>query len=294
MPWIALNVGKDAANDIHSLDYSQMLLPTVLIQSLRRKHFPVFLASVASIILKIQIVLSPSIFESTVIRVSSTTQIQVLDAFGIPNETDNSLRPDYHARAVQDMDVEPPFGVFREGVYQTFSPSTDGSRPTLDTPLAAVVDGLFMDMSCLLLKNFTISVVSIGEPSIFGPEFNVDADLHFEGCAETIKLRNEVVFPPALNSTIFHTVKYFDKLENRQHCSSLPQQHPEFLFFAAYYPWLGNSSSLELPELLQCAAVVCSPTTWVSRVEVVDDGLTPNISLPTSQEGNAKDININL
>jgi hypothetical protein len=298
MPWITLELGQHAENEIHDLDYSQILLPTILVQSLRRRHFLVFLASIIPIILRVQIVLSPSIFESALIQMPSMTQVQVLDTFSDMDEASTSTRPYYHAKGVQELGMNPPFGLFEHGVYQTFGPLPGHAPATIGASLKAQVDGLFMDMQCIEMKNFTSSAQS--QEPLPRSRFldNVTFDLYFEDCTDTITISAQGL-SPALNRWSLKTIEilatfYKPRLESRRHCSSLPQQQPEFLYFFVYYPRENDYPGKYFPRLLEGGAVICSPTTWVSTVEVIDDGLTRNVTVVPGQSDDRLDFETNL
>ena len=257
-----------------------MLLPSILIQSLRRKHFLVFLASVIPIILRVQIVLSPSFFESATIQVSSMTQLQVLNSFSSLNEPPRSTRPYYHAKNVRDLGMNPPFGLFEHGIYQTFDPLPGHAPATRGAAQKAQVNGLFMDMQCIELKSFTSSVEA--QQTIPGGQLlDINFELYFDDCTDPVKLSSsELPVDFSHHDVPLRAIATFydPRLKSRKHCSSLPQQHPEFLYAIFYYPRNNDTPHEYLPNLLNGSAVVCSPTTWVSGVEVVDDGVTPNVT----------------
>lgn len=296
MPWVALELGQHAGDEIYNLDYSQILLPSVLLQSLRRRHFLVLLASLIPIILRVQIILSPSIFESSTIQISSATQLQTRDSFVDTYESTGSTRPYYHASALRNSTMDPPFGLFEHGAYQTFGSSPGHASATQGASLEAHVDGFFIDMQCIELANFTSSAKTQPSPPT-DRLFEITFDLYFEDCADPITVSTTWLYTkPSSSFTTIQAIRTFydPRLENRQHCSSLPQQQPEFLYFVAYYPQHNDKSEEYLPRLFEGGAVICSPTAWSSKVEVVDDGFTRNVTVAPSPSDEPIDFETNL
>ncbi|KAK2770102.1 hypothetical protein CKAH01_04445 [Colletotrichum kahawae] len=145
MPWIAYGHTQSLRTNSHDfdLDYTSMFSPTILIQSLRRRHYLVFLVVVISVVLKIQIVLAPGLYSLEVIEVTEKVDIEILDLFNTTKEAARSLEtsPYYMALAIHTFDMQPPFGVNQHVAYQTFQ-NIDGSRGSVHERLEAVVDGV--------------------------------------------------------------------------------------------------------------------------------------------------------
>ena len=304
MPWIALELGAQADDDLHNLDYPQMFLPSVLFQSLRRKHFLVFFTSITTTLLRVQIILSPNIFDSSTVEVTTPREVRVWDSFVIPEDraspdkfspadsVQSPYLPYNHARALQDLNIKPPFGMTSEFVYQTFGPlAADHNeiRATVDTRIKTVVDGLFIDMKCLMLEEYhTYGPEQIGESA---DAYDITIDLKFEGCPAVISTTHgygrlgEGVEP--YENSLY---SYSSDVKN-WNCSSLPHQHPRIFYFLADY----LHSDEDLPQLIRQAGVICSPTTWMSRVEITDDGSdSPNFTTLPGPEAHAENIDLDI
>lgn len=278
-PWLA-NQGRDTVEaDEYSLDYTDMLLPTVLMQSFKRKHFLVTIASVTALLVKLQIVLSSSIFQMVGVGIEQPAQVRLLDSF-VANHFNTSdpvqegagsprFGPSLMATVagIQNFDMPLPFGVSDTFAYQTFSPVSAGApvsgRPLVESPLTVVVEGLFMDTECLKLENHTLRVED--------NEFEIR--LKFENCDTVITKRGAFRIPGQWDNE--HGWDEPRMEENDRPCATLPQKHPQTLFLV---------SDLGLPveredQTSSCAAVLCSGYSWLSKVQVIDDGTNPRVTL---------------
>lgn len=277
---MAIKTGQSLGPAGYSLDYTQMLSPMVLIQSLRRKHFFVFLVATASIILKVQVVLSPSLYQIKTTRSSRPVEVQVLDSFDVADDFSNATdtAPYYNARALQNFDMMFPFGVTKEGAYQTFRLEEQAAtvRGTVNAPLTVTVDGAFTEMNCLELESHSVSKMAIN-----GRYYNFTIDLQFENCEQSVRIENKFLWTSTNKDTVqaFWTVD--TQLEPKYPCSSLPRQNPNFVYFAGYYT--PSAQNVSLPYLNTSAAVICSPTAYTSKVEVVDNGISPKLTLLSNQ-----------
>jgi hypothetical protein len=75
-------------------------------------------------------------------------------------------------------------------------------------------------------------------------------------------------------------------------CSSLPQGQPQFLYNALYYAQSAENASA--PELAHVAAVVCTVTPRLCKVEVVDDGVSPRVTALADADADVRYIEANF
>ncbi|KAK1597248.1 uncharacterized protein LY79DRAFT_600664 [Colletotrichum navitas] len=274
MPWIAerraRELGKDV--DVYDLDYTAMMSPVVLFQSLKRGHYFVFLAAVATLILKIQIVLAPSLYSLATFRITEEVRVQLLDSFNTtapPQQyTDGSAY--YMARALDNFDMRFPFGVTKDLSYQTFKFGNGTARGSTGAPLTVVVDGYFSKMECLKMESYTAS-----EPTVTNLNYyTFDVDLTFPGCdARVPVVSNRIMWNKNKTERGETAGNWVVNMTVGMPCPNLPRQNNQSLYYAARFgPSAKNSSR---PAFLDVAAVLCTSTDWVSKVEVVDDGVNP-------------------
>ncbi|KAF6827142.1 hypothetical protein CMUS01_09124 [Colletotrichum musicola] len=265
-PWIALHSrGLSLDEDIATLDYTSMLLPTALVQSLRRKHYVLSLVIVTSIVLIAQVALAPGLFSLAAVRVEYDTDIQTLDSFDAETRyPDNSTVKTetsafYMVSAIRDFDMAHTFGVTDVVAYQTFGSrrgGVDGSRGTVREPLRALVDGLFAEVQCLKLKSHSV----LASIEVFHP------------CLFITPTRGRI------------KGQWLTKngLPPEMACSGLPQKNTQFVYYAALFaPSATNASR---PGIHKAAALVCTSDAWLEKVEVTDDGISPNVPLLPNQE----------
>ncbi|KAF9876659.1 hypothetical protein CkaCkLH20_06067 [Colletotrichum karsti] len=300
MPWIALRRGQPLDPD---LDYTAMLMPAVLYQSLRRKHWLVFLVSVTSLLLRAEIVLAPGLFRLAPIRVREPVDIKTRDSFNLNWSTADYYRETligyYAARAIHDFDMAYPFGVTGEAAYQTFQLTKDGSRGTTTAPLRTEVDAFFTNMTCLKLESYSVTNIQNASTSsttgnlqpseTYGRYYFANVSLLFEGCQQEVPIRVATSDRPrtggdkALLTTgnfenSWYVINSLEPLPRP--CPGLPQQHPQFLYYAGQFERFknGNSTASQRVEHKTLGAVLCSQTAWVSKAEVDDDGISPNVT----------------
>ncbi|KAF4907141.1 hypothetical protein CGCF415_v007490 [Colletotrichum fructicola] len=292
MPWIALHSSGLTLNKTKAtLDYTSMLLPKVFIQSIKQKHHLLSLVIVTSIILTAQIALAPGLFSLATVRAEYDVSIQTLDSFDTEKYANASEIPQetsafYNVRAIRDFDMAYPFGVNDELAYQTFrsrGDKSDGSRGTVREPLKAVVDGLFAEVQCLELKNYSANIKreEKSQPGIY--RYTFDVELYFEGCDKAISVEYEWNPPPRPRKSGQWMID--NELSPERSCSSLPQKNKQFAYYAAQLgPLVKNSSSPPWPVIGKAAAVICTSAAWLSKVEVSDDGISPNVTLISNEE----------
>ncbi|CAH0052270.1 unnamed protein product [Clonostachys solani] len=285
-PWASLQRGEHNGKEMLALDYTSMVLPKVLITAFKSQHYFVFLVTLVSVILKVQIVLSSGLFYIETIPIEKMVDVQVLDSFHTAADGQSKVSTPkttsyYNAQAVRDFGFSYPFGVTKEAAYQTFQHGNNisSSRGTKESPLTAVVDGFFTEVDCLLLQNYTVAGItapggSMGNETYPSPIF----DLKFEDCERTIRI--EPSFFGAHNgpSWVMGTPP-----GDPRPCASLPQQHDQFLHFTAI---------LRTPIIAAAAAVLCAPRSWVSKVQITDDGISPNLTVLENQTAELAGVNI--
>lgn len=285
-PWYTLGNDQTPRRDVYDLDYSSMLIHKVLFRSFRNRHHLVFLATVVSVALRVMTVLSPSIFTTDSIEQTSTTQIQVLDAFVTEslgyNITGNVTSYPWHgARAIHELDMVAPFGAGLDFAYQTFGTLNPGgaTRATVDEPLDVVVDGLFMNMTCLGLDEYNgPSRYELGGLSWL-PDLNLT--LNFEGCEQSFSVRHDfdgILAAAKSYGTAFWQLATKLRSKNGRPCTSLPQQHEQFIYWGAHAKAVNESEPYGPVEIDKVNGVICSPQAWLSKVQVVDDGLSPTVT----------------
>lgn len=81
MTWIDLRHEKSTDDVDLMLDYTSMMQPTVIFESLRRKHYLVSSVTIASLLLKIQIVLSSGLYELREVSTWQHNDVRILDTF---------------------------------------------------------------------------------------------------------------------------------------------------------------------------------------------------------------------
>lgn len=280
-PWLTLQEDSVSIQD-YDLDYTGMWLPMILVRSVKSRHVLVAVATMTTLVLRIQIALSSSIFQSVFVRSIEDTNIKILSSFepdaDIPDPM-LSIEPNAYVKAIQQYGLDLPFGVSTECAYQTFAAlSSDGdiTTATPDHPITAVVDGLFADIQCLLLNSCTLYV---------DEESWVRLNLTFDECGEAVV--QETVFqlgPERGEEQPELAYGYLGHLNvlDRRPCHSLPQENPQLMYLDveidANYSWA---------QLNHCSATLCSSRAWISKVKVIDNGVTRQIS-PASIEGEAR------
>ncbi|KAF9873347.1 hypothetical protein CkaCkLH20_09160 [Colletotrichum karsti] len=286
MPWIALRQKQPFGKDGFGLDYTSMWSGVVLIQSLQNKHYLVFLTTVVSVILKLQIIMAPGLYSLVATGIPKNTTVEVFDSFNVNYLAGNTLETGayYDARAVHDLDMFYPFGVSKLAAYQTFRQTGGPTRGSSSNPVTALVDGFFSDIQCLKLQTHSVTDTRYGEDENGDVVTTVDVNLQFEGCQEVIPITNYDVPQPSIHSAhsweIFGTVN--ETLAPQRPCPNLPQQNPQFLYWVGRFERSATNSSRMYIE--EGAAVLCAPTAWLSKVKVVDDGINPQVTVMPGEE----------
>lgn len=262
-----------------------MLLPAVMAQSLKRKHFLVTVASITALLLKLQIVLSSALFQTTTMTITRPSEIHLADSFAVRSlddvGDDFEIDPSGNARyagavrataeGIRNFGLQPPFGASDICAYQTFYPASgegdsSSQRATVNSPLTAVVDGLFMETECLKAEDISLSQPD-GE--------TIDFSIKFEGCNTILRKTWKNQRPNQWTNRGAWDSPRVE--ENDKPCPSLPQKHPQRLFFtfdAACHVEMNNTT---IAECTVAGAVLCAGYSFVSEVQVVDDGIKPSV-----------------
>ncbi|KAI8290870.1 hypothetical protein K4K56_006927 [Colletotrichum sp. SAR 10_98] len=277
MPWMAYRRAQEQSKNenIYDLDYTAMLSPAILFQSLKRKHYFVFLICIVSLILKIQIVLAPSLYSLAAIRVSEPAEVQVLNSFNTtaPATTYTEGSAYYTAKALVNFDMRFPFGVNENLAYQTFKFSNGTARGTTSSPLSVDVDGYFSKIECLKMEDYNASTPTVS--SFNYHTFNVS--LTFPGCdAQVPVISDRILWDKNKTAKGQTTGNWVVTNSVGKPCPNLPQQFNQSLYYAARFG--GSTKNASQPDFLNVAAVLCTSTGWVSKVRVVDDGVSPNVT----------------
>lgn len=298
MPWIAFAQQKSRMNSFdHDIDYTSILTPTIIIRSLRNKHYLVFLAVIISLILKIQIVLAPGLFKLEMVEVSKDIQIMLLDVFNTTKEASqyDETSPYYMAHAIQNFDMSPPFGIniTHNVAYQTFK-TMHGPRGTLETRIETKVDGLFTKRECFELESYSYAQIPTS-PDKWNPDTNdtfLYVDIYSMALSLWFKDCQQPVFVDELaresegfwmNGDNLETVGYWashSALAKPIRCAQLRQSGSnssiQSLYFASRFDQTSRNSSEAI--LLGLSAVLCSSDMWMSKLRVMDDGVNPIVT----------------
>lgn len=261
-----------------------MLLPMVLLQSLRRKHFLVFFTTATAIVLRAQIALSSSILQSVLVQRHRPVDVEILDFFTDNaddldfDDMDSGLDQYAYVNALQEFDMDLPFGVSPECAYQTFIQLDAEGMPSQLEPsesLTVTVDGLYAETSCLLLEDYNVSVLA--EPQL--PNADLLLELRFEHCDQVVKV------PPSGDQSPgrYHEMSWADRNNSRPCPSpSLPQHNPQFVYIITDFAESPKDPSRS--QVANCIAALCSSVGWISKVNIVDDGISRTV-LPLVNPG---------
>ncbi|CAH0051462.1 unnamed protein product [Clonostachys solani] len=308
-PWAVIQNEPPTRHNVYTLDYNAMIPARVMYNALQGRHIFVFFVVLTSVILKVQVVLGPSIFYLDSQFRSDSVAAQALDSFDTTNAQDRGDLPLFglqHAIGIRKFGMSRPFGVSENATYQTFNLKGGESRGTIEAPVTAVVDGIFMDIKCIPLADYSVT-----KPWVVAGQYNesyTTLDLEFEGCEQSIEyevvMSSRAVETEKGTSTWGIMPLYTEKEDEgktnftsgvpfsktlgswadhpRPICSSLPQQFPPFIYFGAY--WKPSEANKTNYKTMAHAGVICSPTGWISKVQVTDDGVDPEVAVVPGQE----------
>ncbi|VUC37873.1 unnamed protein product [Clonostachys rosea] len=283
-PWMTVHKENLSGHRITSLDYTSLILPKVIVLSLKRKDFLVCLVSVLAILMKAQVVLSASLFYNEDVESSFPLEIELLDSFQttkMPNPGYNSASY-FAARAFHDFHMNLPFGITEQAAYQTFKPvgSDTGTRGTSDMPITVTVDALFTDIQCLPMKGFESSLTPLPKGRRGQLVYNFTFDVLFEGCDRPVRVGNRGMWLFSQVQPGYWMIKTIK--ETPSPCPSLPTQFPPFVYLGHLEK--PSETNRSIPVVEKCAAAICAPTAWVTKVEVIDNGIEPVLRLLPGQE----------
>ncbi|CAH0053993.1 unnamed protein product [Clonostachys solani] len=309
MPWVAIQPQRrrTLSREEYTVDYTSMLPHEVLVKSLSNRHFFVFFAVLCSILIKVGVILSASVFELAYIEGVHSVDLRTLDSFNVLATTPESrsislstrglysdvspsqanisaTTPFFHARALQDFNMSFPFGVSEQGAYQTFMQAANGgARGSVNSPVAATVDGLFPEAECRLLQSYKFNNITEEERKSKNG-FVPTVSLQFEGCPET-DIRVNVSMVPVDYQIVRWTVANSSK--GRERCSSLESEYEQFYYVTEFWNTARNSNFRPIQSLDKVAAVLCSVGLRSSRVDITDDGISPALKMSPTQDGTA-------
>ncbi|CAH0025286.1 unnamed protein product [Clonostachys rhizophaga] len=288
LPWAFLQTHDGLNSEVYTLDYTSMILPKVLFWSVQRRHFFVTLAAVSTIIARVQIILSPALFQLEPRLTWDPVDVRLMDSFAVSENVTNTTAEAsfYHRKAMLDFDMEYPFGVASQGAYQTYEASTqtDNTRGTHDHPLRLTVDGLFMDIKCAEMRSYELTSekaadVTGSQYTQSGKGINITLDFQFESCDKPVRTNTVIADYAKIGGAWWAMLD----VEQPPSCSSLPQRHLPFVYYGCWFDTAGKNGTVP-PKSSQCAAVMCSSTAWASKVAVEDYGSTPELTVPPQQE----------
>lgn len=298
------------------LDYTKMLPPIVLLESLKRRHLLVFFATIASLLLKALVVLSSGFFLTASVQRSIPVEVDMLDFFVTNMDSFEADGAAYSvASAVQDFGMQLPLGVDSDGAYQTFkmrSPwkqdNVETFRGTVDALLEVTVDHISVDTECLPLQRYDVSnpdsLPYEADDQFFTDWYKkIQVRLQFEACDDEITVPMGTIIDaqgpfsknrathwlvagggqgledtsqPGDNSGVIKGI-------NITHaCPSLSQKGPMILYMMG--SWGPSEDDESIPSLEACAATVCFASAGVSKAKVVDDGLRPVVTVQPGEK----------
>lgn len=284
-PWVAHSQEKQAAkrDRTYILDYTSLLPPTVIVHSLRNRAYSVFLVSIVSLIIKVQIALAPGLFSSASVVGSQPVDVRVLDLFNTSvTYLDEDTTAYYALQVFRNFDMRYPFGLTQSAAYQTFGIEDQSSRGTIDAPLEVVVDGFFSDMKCFKLKNHNVTgVVDRGD------SYLITTELRFENCELTIEQPLSIT-KKQVTGDFFGKWISRDLFRSTAPCKNLPQHNPQQLYCGMRFEIPPGHE----PILRDIAAILCGSMSWISSVKVLDDGINPTVT--TLPHDTKTDISMDL
>lgn len=304
------------------LDYTKLLPPMVLLESLKRRHLLVFFATIGSLLLKAQVVLSSGFFLTTSVQRSIPVEVDILDSFVTNMDSFVADGAAYSVTsAVQDHGMQVPLGVDSDGAYQTFkmqSPwehdNVKSFRGTVDAQLEVPVDHVSVDTECLPLQSFDVfDPENLPFEADFGAWYKkIQVRLQFEACDEeiTVSMGNIITAQgPFLKNKATHWLVasggqgiedssqsasetgVIKGINLTRACPSLSQQGPMILYMLGL--WGPSSEDESMPNLDTCSATLCYASAGISKATVVDNGIRPAVTVqPGEKEAISLDYKI--
>lgn len=306
-PWAAVAEGRDLGKHGLTLDYADMFWWIAFWRSLKNRHMLVFSVMLVSLLLKITIPLAAGLVHSATVGLPASTEVQVLDTFSpdrVPADLNRAARsndefglyaPFYRLKAILNFDMEYPFGMTENEAYQTFEVPGIPFDPSIQA--TAVVDRIQTDLVCDLSKSFTVKNHTSFKDADFDRRagFFTDIEFEFNKCQ---KWRHTL--PPfwwvdsqhpdspdgANRISWMYGMGPSGKLSDtpRDPCG-LTATPREFLLISTTQKRTSVNDSL--PASFDAVAMICSPKTWTSKVEVSRNGsdvqLTPMSGSPSKE-----------
>ncbi|CAH0026232.1 unnamed protein product [Clonostachys rhizophaga] len=286
MPW-AIARDSPRGSEWKDLDYTTMIPPVLLFRSFQNRHFLVFFAALATALLRVQVVLSTNLFKISLRGVPEPIEVNILDSFDtVIDEPVSQISMDayYNAVAVRDFQMNLPFGASKQAAYQTFN-----TREPMRDPVTVVVDGLFTHVECKLLTNYTNPPRRVSpDKKPMEKSFHYVLDMEFEGCPSPTAVRSPFMnwIDEDLRDTNFWILDHMGRGGTR--CPSLPQETDHFVYLTGH--WSATPKNKSISTLDNLAAVLCAPRASISKVEVVADTTSQNMTVLQDQ-GEPKIVN---
>lgn len=291
-PWAAVAEGRDLGKHGLTLDYADMFWWIALWRSLKNRHMLVFAVMLVSLLLKVTIPLAAGLVHSATVGLPASLEVQVLDTFSpdlVPADLNRAARqneelglyvPFYQLKAISNFDMEYPFGMTENEAYQTFEVPGIPFDPSIQA--TAVVDRIQTDLVCDLSKSFTVQNHTSFKDAGYDrrPGFFTDIEFEFGKCEKW-----RATLPPFFWETVQHPdsadganrmswmygMGPSGKLSDTPRAScGLTATPREFLLISTTQRRAGVNDSV--PVSFDAVAMICSPKTWTSKVEVSRDG----------------------
>ncbi|KAF6812120.1 hypothetical protein CPLU01_14965 [Colletotrichum plurivorum] len=238
---------------------------------------------VASLLLKLQIILAPGLYSLAKTHIAQPVGVRVLDSFH-PIERDvrqGGTSAYYLAQALHSYDMQYPFGLTENEAYQTFRNENGTTfRGTPAAPLDVVVDAYIPDMQCLKLEGHPFSNITMQGRMQTWYSIYYEIHLQFEGCNQTIVASRYISTQddiPEDQEQIVNGWQSNVSLSPRRPCDNLPQESNQTLYYVVSFekaPGVDPSHR----TIRDVAAILCSSSSWISKVRIVDDGVKPVVT----------------
>lgn len=291
-PWAAVAEGRDLGKHGLTLDYADMFWWIAFWRSLKNRHMLVFSVMLVSLLLKPTIPLAAGLVYSATVGLPASAEVQVLDTFSpdrVPadlnraamgNEELGLYTPFYQLEAIRNFDMEYPFGMTENEAYQTFEVPGFTFDPSIHA--AAIVDRVEIDLVCDFSKSVTIKNHTSYRDAGYAndPGFFTDIEFEFGKCE-----RWRATLPPfdwvntqhPASADGVHRMSWTYGMGPSGKISDTPRAPcgltaapREFLLISTTQTRAGLNDSL--PSSFEAAAMICSPKTWTSKVEVSRTG----------------------
>lgn len=291
-PWAAVAEGRDLGKHGLTLDYADMFWWIAFWRSLKNRHMLVFSVMLVSLLLKITIPLAAGLVHSATVGLPVSIEVQVLDTFSpdrLPADLNRAARldeelglyvPFYQLKAISNFDMEYPFGMTETEAYQTFEVPGIPFGPSIQA--TAVVDRIQTDLVCDLSKSFTVKKHTSYKDADYDrrPGFFTDIEFEFGKCEkwratlppfDWVNTQHPVSADGVNRMSWMYGMGPSGKISDppRAPCG-LTAAPREFLLISTTQTRAGLNDSL--PSSFEAAAMICSPKTWTSKVEVSRNG----------------------